>query len=193
MKKILLLIFLVSSVVSVNAITKKIEGFIIKGKSREAVTFDVPYYTSSIDHVKAKRGLVYYKSGKKKKLKPKDADKVELNIGDSIVTLVSKELRTILGKKTYFLRPYIDGKLSYYILELSREQYGATSGNAVSAGLVHYIEKKGVGTKVKSLNNVQKFISDCPYVMEKLNGKNWWRTDFTFQELFIMYNQNCDK
>jgi|GEM_PF-5580791 len=201
MKKLLLLLFLVSNVVLVNAATKKIKGTIIRGKIRKSVTFDVPFYEGSIDHVKVKRGLVYYRSGKKTKLKPKDVDRIELDMDGKIISLIPLKLLTVLGNKVYFLQPYAEGKISYYILELSHGSYRDGSGNITSVGFgvksdsqtASYLVKKGEGLKGYTRKNVQRFISDCPYVLEKLGGKNWWDTDIDLLDLLADYNNNCDE
>jgi hypothetical protein len=205
MRSLLLIIALIA--VSFAAYSKKIPGMIIsKGESRE-VTFElkIPLLSFEPNFERIQYKVKYYENGKKKTLRPDDADEIIFDYEGMEIRMISCE-NTIGGgtllapPKKIFLKLEIDGPLRLFRFYFKASS-NFSAGPGMGGGTTYYtvdnlIFQKGNGPLKKPRQfgwkkDMLEYFSDCPALSERIESKDLKRKEI--EEIVLYYNRHCGK
>jgi hypothetical protein len=209
MKGIILTTVLVAA--SLYAQARKIDGVIITRGTSRKVTFDikVPLLANEPNFERIQYRVRYYdENGKKRTLRPDDADEIRFNYEGMDVRMIACP-NTLGGGSVFstaariFLKLEIDGALRlyrFYYKQTTAGMYYGGPGGGYSPGSVYTAEnlvfQKGNGPlkQPRSIGwkkDMLQYFSDCPALQELIEGKDLRRKEI--EAIVIYYNRNCGK
>jgi hypothetical protein len=197
-------------VLSLQSYGKKIQGTIIVNGESKAVTFDikVPLLADEPNFERIQYKVRYYdESGKKRTLRPDDADEIRFRYEGMDVRMISC-FNTLGGGSLFstaskiFLKLEIDGPLKLYrfYYQQSTPGYYGGAGGGYSPGMNYRVEnlvfQKGNGLlkQPRALGwkkDMLEFFSDCPALRERIESKDLRRKEI--EAIVIYYNENCGR
>ena len=197
MKKTLLA-FLLTFTVSIFLSAMKIEGLIIRQNDSLLVTFNIPtdIFKTVPDFEQMQRSIIYYDvNGKKKKIKPRDAEEIQFIMNNELIRIVSRKMNYNTNKRyllnsVMFLKLEADGYLklfSFHTLDMG----------SMSRSNINYILQKGKDelkwlNAIRVKNDLIEYLGDCNSAVEKIKQCN-----FLFKNELVpivkYYNDNCRK
>jgi hypothetical protein len=195
-------------VTSLHAYCKKIQGVIIVDGNQREVTFDikVPLLADEPNFERIQYKVRYYdESGKKRTLRPDDADEIRFSYEGMEVRMISC-INTLGGglfstSSRIFLKLEIEGQLRlyrFYYRQTTPGFYGGGAGVGYSSGASYTIDnfvfQKGDGPlkQPKTLGwkkDMLDYFSDCPTLRDRIESKDLRRKEI--EAIVLYYNQNC--
>ncbi|MBT1705123.1 hypothetical protein [Chryseosolibacter indicus] len=207
MKSFLMITALI--ITSLLSFAREIDGVIITdGKARD-VTFiiKVPLLANEPNFERIQFKVKYYDgSGKKKTLRPDDADEIRFNYYGMEVRMISC-FNTIgagsllMKAQKIFLKLEIDGPLRlyrYYYRQTNPGYYGGAGGYSPETSYVvdNLIFQKGDGPlkQPRALGwrkDMLEYFTDCPALRERIESKELRRKEI--EAIVMYYNQHCGR
>jgi hypothetical protein len=206
MRSLILIVALVTS--SLFVYGKKVGGTIMfKGESRN-VTFDikVPLLGFEPNFERIQYKVKYYdENGKKRTLRPDDADEIWFDYDGGEVHMIScpNTLGGIFSTSNkIFLKVEIDGplRLFRYYYKQRTSGYGTPGSAGFSGGTVYvaddFIFQKGNGPLKQPKawgwkKDMIEYFSDCPGLRDRIEKKDLNRREV--EAIVLYYNSNCGK
>ena len=174
----------------------KIEGIIINQNDSLLVTFNIP--TNAIqtepDFQRMQRSIKYYDiNGKKKMLKPRDAEEIQFKMNNKLIRILSRKMNfntnnRYLLDSVMFLKLEEDGYLklfSFHTLDMGNmnrsKKYLLQKGKD---------ELKWVNT-VRIKKDLIEYLADCNSAVEMIKQYNFFMKGLV--PIVTHYNTNCRK
>jgi hypothetical protein len=194
-RKILLSCFLILSI-TVSLRAMKIQGIIINRNDTSSVTFNIPTNARQTEpnFQNMQRSIKYYDiNGKKKILKPKDAEEVQFTMNNKLIRILSRKMNFNTNNRSFldsvmFLKLEEDGYLklfSFHLLDMNNMNSNK-----------RYLLQKGTD-ELKWVNNVRikkdliEYLSECSSVVEMITEYNFFLKGLN--PIVSHYNTNCRK
>ncbi len=203
------LLTIILAIFSLFAYGKKVQGVIVvNGKSRD-VTFEikVPLLGNEPNFERIQYKVRYYdENGKKKTLRPADADEIRFNYEGIEVRMISCANTIGLGDifsdaEKLFLKLEINGAVKLYRYYYKQATGGHSNGlGGYTPGATYtadnFIFQKGKGDLMmpRSLRwrkDMLEYFDDCPGLREQIEAKDFRRGDV--EAIALYYNQHCGK
>jgi hypothetical protein len=193
-KKTLLSCLLILSI-SITLSAMKIEGLIIYHNDSLLVTFNIPtnMIQTEPDFEYMQRSIKYYDiNGKKKILKPSDADEIQFTMNNKLIRILSRKMNFNTNKRSLldsvmFLKLEVDGYLklfSFHTLDMGNMNRNKS-----------YLLQKGerelkwiMIAKIK--NDLIEYLSDCGSAVEMVKQCNAFK-GVELVPLVKKYNVEC--
>jgi hypothetical protein len=197
------------AILSLCAYGKKVPGIIIVNGKVKDVTFDikVPLLGSEPNFERIQYKVRYYdENGKKKTLRPGDAEEINFYYQGKEVRMISCVNTLGLGDifsnaEKLFLKLEIDGPLRLYRYYFKQSTGGYSAGAGVyTPGMTYTVEnfifQKGNDAlmKPRSLRwrkDMLEYFNDCPGLREQIEAKDFRKGDI--EAIALYYNQHCGK
>ncbi len=193
--------------VSLPSLAKKVSGGFIKdGKTTETTFFiQVGLLMGEPNFERIQYKVKYLdENGKKKTLRPHDADEFWFDLDGMDVRMVSVENTLGLGNiftssPKIFLKIEIDGPLRlfrYYYKQTNTSMGAGGMGTTYTYTVDNLVFQKRGGPLMKPRSLMWKkdmleYFGDCPALSERIESKDLKRRDI--DEIVFYYNRNCGK
>ncbi len=196
MKKYPLLLFaLLMSAASYAA--EKVPGKILYPDRVVEVTFLVPtgLFGGGPNAQAMQKGIRYLdETGKKKRLKPSQAQAFTFTYEGTEFTMVSHQLSGGLFSRNVFMLLVMDGRAKMYEYTVTTSRGGGPNMPASTTTTTHYLIQKGSNplyepTLIGFRKRMSEYFSDCPELVSMIQGKEFRRRDL--DEIILYYNNQC--
>jgi hypothetical protein len=202
------LLTIVLAILSLSTHAKKVPGIIVVNGEVRHVTFDVkvPLLGSEPNFERIQYKIRYYENGKKKTLRPTDAEEISFYYLGREVRMISCVNTLGLGDifsnaEKLFLKLEIDGPLRLYHYYYKQSTGGYSNGaGGFTPGITYtaenFIFQKGneplmQPRSLRWRKDMLEYFNDCPGLREQIEARDFRKGDI--EAIALYYNQHCGK